>query len=210
MRILLDSTLYNVSLADFVECCNYTATTNLLLSPTLQATGLSGLTSNYTARIVIDSNVLVPERSIYVVNATNILLSGRPINLKSGSTLRIFLKGNLNDINADVTSILYNVTPVDTQEFVDISIPQINNAIQEFLPTTTIIVNSSRTVLGPRVEPVKDANIPHYPNPVKHPVLPQDEPVEEYRPPINRTRRGGTHQPVSREVKQPPSVLNRS
>lgn len=155
MKNLLNSVITNVSLADFVECGIYTATANCLVSPTINLTNLSGLSGNYTARITIDDIILVPERSLYVNDATTLRMSGRGINLSKDSTLKLSIKGNINDVNATIITDLYNITPVDTQEFVDISIPQITQAIEEYLPTATIVVNSTRTILAPETQVIK-------------------------------------------------------
>lgn len=172
MKQLLTSDIENVSIADFYQCCEYHANDNLLISPTLKLTNLAGQSGNYTARIIIDDIVLVPERAIYVQDANNIQLSGRPISLASGSILKILIKGTTSDLTSTIKLILFNVVPVDAQEFVDISIPQINDAIKQYIPTLTITVNNDRVILAPKNQLVKNTLTPKSQQQIKNTLLP--------------------------------------
>jgi hypothetical protein len=116
--------------------------------------------------------MLVPERAIYVQDANNIQLSGRPINLASGSILKILIKGTTSDLTSTIKLILFNVVPVDVQEFVDVSIPQINDAIKQYIPTLTITVNNDRVILAPKNQLVKNTLTPKNQQQIKNTLLP--------------------------------------
>lgn len=160
MKKLKTSSVLNVSLEDFVQILEYTALKNVYVTPTITATNLAAIPYNYTGRVIINDIIVTPERSIIVNALSSIKMTGKPFVLATGDVLKISLKGNVNDVAADVTASLYDVTPIDAEDFAAIIIPEIEQAISEFIPTINLTVSNSRSVLSPAASLIKGCSMP--------------------------------------------------
>lgn len=160
MKILKTSTVLDVSIEDFVEVFDYTALSNVFVTPTLTATNLIPLPGNYTGRVIINDIIVTPERSVFVTGFNSIKMTGKPFVLATGDVLRILLKGSVNDVAANITTALYDVTPIDAEDFTVLVMPGIEQAIIEFLPTINLTVSNSRSVLSPSASLVKGCSMP--------------------------------------------------
>jgi hypothetical protein len=160
MKTLKTSIVTGASIENFVEVFFYTALSNVFVTPTLTATNLVPLPGNYTARVAINDIIVTPERSVFVTGFNAIKMTGKPFVLATGDVVRISLKGGVNDVAANITTALYDVTPIDAQDFTLLVIPGIEQAIMEFLPTINLTVSNSRSVLSPAASLVKGCSRP--------------------------------------------------
>jgi len=156
MNLLKSVNSNNLDLADFVEVLSYTADAQMQVQPILRLQDLSGNGGNYNFRVLINDSVLLPDRPVFVTSSlSKIFLTGRPLVLEVNDTMAIAIQGNPNDIAADVTASLYDITPSTAIDFAVAATPYIIDAVSDAISTITINVRPETKVICPEGRTIK-------------------------------------------------------